>query len=104
MPTNDMSDLVTRAILKEELSKYPTREELTLKLDTLRSEVRDDMNQVAKTILEQMEVLLGLREEPVKDLTDRIKTLEGLPERVSELEAKVFRPKAAPRRRSARNR
>lgn len=95
MSTTDMSELVTRAVLKEELSRFE------LRLDAFRLDVREDMNQVAKMILEQMEALLGLRDEPVKDLPGRVATIEhaNLPSRVSRLEAKVFPPKRASRRR-----
>jgi hypothetical protein len=106
-----MSELVTRAILKEEFSKFRTElsEELSRFRTELSKELNSDWMSALRMVQADMERNLGLALEPMKDLLDQIKKLdglpervtklEGLPERVTKLEAKVFPPRRAARRR-----
>ncbi len=115
MSNVDMSEVVTRAILKEELRKafeeferrydqkldQKLEQKLEQKFAAFREVIREDMQSVVRLVLSNSERNLALALEPTKDLPDRVKTLEDadLPRRVSRLEAKVFPPKRATRRR-----
>jgi hypothetical protein len=111
-----MAELVTRAILRDELtilrgefstelSKHPTHEELAKLLDERfehwGNRIREDMQSAVKRVMADFQRSLSLALQPSKDLPDRVATLEqaDLPRRVTLLEAKVFPPRRATRRR-----
>jgi hypothetical protein len=110
-----MSELVTRAILKEELQKalekgfdeFEERFErkLDAKLDARFEEfrllVQQDTQSAMRMVMADFQRSMGLALEPTKDLPERVAKLEqaDLPDRVTRLEAKVFPPKRASRRR-----
>ena len=121
-----MSELVTRAILKEELkneletfradmqatfaeARVQTRADIKAAIEEARVQTQADTMSALRMVQADLERNLGLALEPSKDLPDRVTkledlpdrvtTLELLPDRVTKLEAKVFPPKRATRRR-----
>jgi hypothetical protein len=121
-----MSEVITRAILKEELEiafkdferRYDQKldqkldqkidqklEKLEQKIDhkfaTFRELIRADMQSAVRMALADSERNVRLALEPTRDLPERVTKLEqaDLVGRVNRLEAKVFPPKRASRRR-----
>ncbi len=102
---SDMSHPVTRAELREELAKHPTKAELALHLqgwadrliDLFRAEmsaVRNDMRTLREELGAELARHVRAANEEMRDWTrafdDRYK---DLPPRVDKLETKVFAPK-----------
>lgn len=126
MAVDDMDELITRGILKQELDQlrqelrqerkqdlgelrqefkeelrpYATKVDLEIWAGAIVSQIREELQSALGVILGQLERNQRLALEPTISLPDRVATLEGadLPGRVERLEAKVFRPRRTSRR------
>ena len=99
----DMSKPVTRGELREELAKYPTREEVDRKFDLMLGAILARFDSFARELRElRTEMGQGFRameESLIARMTAMQEPYLDLPRRVARLEAKVFPPRPARRKR-----
>lgn len=96
----DMSQPVTRGELREELAKYPTREEADRKFDRFLGAIMRRFDERFDRFARELRADLGrdlraLEESLIARMTAMQEPYLDLPRRVTRLEAKVFPPRPA---------